>query len=43
VANGCDLIQGFLFHPPMDGTAFANLLQRQDAVSQPEAAAVTFR
>jgi diguanylate cyclase (GGDEF)-like protein len=29
VAAGCDLIQGFLFQPPMDAVAFANFLERQ--------------
>jgi diguanylate cyclase (GGDEF)-like protein len=31
VAAGCDLIQGFLFFPSMDATAFANYLQRQSS------------
>jgi EAL domain-containing protein (putative c-di-GMP-specific phosphodiesterase class I) len=31
VAAGCDLIQGFLFMPPMDAAAFANYLQRQSS------------
>lgn len=29
VANGCDLLQGYLFTAPLDGMAFANYLQRQ--------------
>jgi diguanylate cyclase (GGDEF)-like protein len=29
VAAGCDLIQGFLFQPPMDAVAFASFLERQ--------------
>ena len=29
VAAGCDLIQGYLFFPPMDANAFATYLQRQ--------------
>ncbi|MEO7251149.1 MAG: EAL domain-containing protein [Arenimonas sp.] len=28
-ANGCDLMQGFLFMPPTEATAFASYLQRQ--------------
>jgi EAL domain-containing protein (putative c-di-GMP-specific phosphodiesterase class I) len=31
VAAGCDLIQGFLFFPPIDAVAFANYLQRQSS------------
>jgi EAL domain-containing protein (putative c-di-GMP-specific phosphodiesterase class I) len=31
VANGCDLLQGFLFTTPLDATAFAEYLQKQAA------------
>jgi diguanylate cyclase (GGDEF)-like protein len=31
VANGCDLLQGFLFTVPLDATAFAEYLQKQAA------------
>lgn len=31
LAHGCDLIQGYLFTPPLDAVAFANYLQRQSS------------
>ena len=30
-ANGCDLMQGYLFAEPMDGVAFMSYLQRQSS------------
>jgi diguanylate cyclase (GGDEF)-like protein len=42
VAAGCDLIQGFLFQPPMDAVAFANYLERQPP-SRPVVVPITGR
>jgi len=42
VANGCDLLQGFLFTTPLDATAFAEYLQKQ-ATPKPLAFSVSGR
>jgi len=42
VAAGCDLIQGFLFFPPIDAVAFANYLQRQSS-SRPVVVSISGR
>ena len=41
-ANGCDLVQGFLFKPPMEAAAVASYLQRQTR-SRPVAAPISGR